>query len=113
MHVTRLRVGETGGGTRAARQSPRLPPARKPRCSAWAGCRSNSAATPYAGSGWAMPKVFPDFEAADALIETLHMWDAYAMLALAAGHTAAAFKHRWLDGHDVIRRMTIGGRKAR
>jgi len=31
------------------------------------------------------------------------------MLAVAAGHVAAAFKHRWLDGHDVIRRMTFGG----
>ena len=62
--------------------------------------------------GLAMPKVFPGFEAADALIEFLHKWGAYAMPALAAGHVAAAFKHRWIDGHDVIRRMTIGGREA-
>ena len=31
------------------------------------------------------------------------------MLAVALGHVAAAFKHRWIDGHDVIRRMTFGG----
>ena len=43
------------------------------------------------------------------LAEDVHMWLAYAMLAVAAGHVAAAFKHRWLDGHDVIRRMTFGG----
>ena len=32
------------------------------------------------------------------------------MLAVAAGHAAAAFKHRWIDGHDVIHRMIFGGR---
>ena len=43
------------------------------------------------------------------LSEDVHMWLAYGMLAVAAGHVAAALKHRWIDGHDVIRRMTFGG----
>ena len=38
------------------------------------------------------------------------------MLAVAVDHVAAAFKHRWIDGHDVIRRMdlrrSIGGRRS-
>ena len=58
-----------------------------------------------------MPRVFPEtaVELQD-LSATVHMWLAYTMLAVAAGHVAAAFKHRWLDGHDVIRRMSFGGR---
>ncbi|MCY4547228.1 MAG: cytochrome b [Defluviicoccus sp.] len=60
--------------------------------------------------GIAMPTVFPETgEALQDLSQDVHMWLAYGMLAVAAGHVAAAFKHRWLDGHDVIRRMTIGG----
>ena len=43
------------------------------------------------------------------LSEDVHMWLAYGMLAVAVGHLAAAFRHRWIDGHDVIRRMTFGG----
>ena len=54
---------------------------------------------------------FPETgEALQDLAEDVHMWLAYGMLAVAAGHVAAAFKHRWFDGHDVIRRMTFGGR---
>ena len=41
----------------------------------------------------------------DNLTETLHMWLAYALLVVALGHAAAAFRH----GHKVIHRMTIGG----
>ena len=60
--------------------------------------------------GVEMPRVFPETgEDLQDLSEDLHKWLAYAMLAVAAGHVAAAFKHRWLDGHDVIRRMTFGG----
>lgn len=36
------------------------------------------------------------------------MWLAYGMLAIAGGHVLAALKHRYIDGHDVIGRMTIG-----
>ena len=65
--------------------------------------------------GVPMPTLLPETETwagfdLDDLTETLHMWLAYIMLAVAAGHIAAAFKHRWFDGHDVIRRMTFGGR---
>ena len=60
--------------------------------------------------GAEMPKVFPESgEALQDLSADVHKWLAYTMLAVAAGHVAAAFKHRWLDGHDVIRRMTFGG----
>ena len=61
--------------------------------------------------GVEMPKVFPETgEDLQDLFATLHMWAAYTMLAVAAGHVAAAYKHRWIDGHDVIDRMTFGGR---
>ena len=60
--------------------------------------------------GVEMPRIFPETgQALQDLSEDIHMWLAYGMLAVAAGHVAAAFKHRWLDGHDVIRRMTFGG----
>ena len=60
--------------------------------------------------GVEMPQVFPEAgEALGDLAEDVHKWLAYGMLAVAAGHVAAAFKHRWFDGHDVIRRMTFGG----
>ena len=63
--------------------------------------------------GVEMPRVFPETgEALQDLSEDVHMWLAYGMLAVAAGHVAAAFKHRWLDGHDVIRRMTFGVRQG-
>ena len=61
--------------------------------------------------GVEMPRVFPETgEALQDISEDAHMWLAYAMLAVAAGHVAAALKHRWFDGHDVIRRMTFGSR---
>ncbi len=61
--------------------------------------------------GVEMPQVFPETgEDLQDLAEDVHKWLAYTMLAVAAGHVAAAFKHRWLDGHDVIRRMTFGAR---
>ena len=61
--------------------------------------------------GVAMPQLFPETgEALQDLSTQVHMWLAYTMLAVAAGHVAAAFKHRWFDGHDVIHRITFGGR---
>ena len=57
--------------------------------------------------GVAMPKVFPETgEALQDLSTDVHMWLAYTMLGMAAVHVAAAFKHKWLDDVDVIRRMT-------
>ena len=61
--------------------------------------------------GIELPRVFPETgEGVQELAEDAHRFLAYGMLAVAAGHVAAAFKHRWLDGHDVIRRMTFGGK---
>ena len=33
--------------------------------------------------------------------------------AAAVGHVAAAFKHNWIDGRDIIRRMTFEGNRVR
>ena len=61
--------------------------------------------------GVEMPRVFPQTgEYLQDLSTDVHKWLAYTMLAVAAGHVAAAYKHRWLDGHDVIARMTFGAR---
>ena len=61
--------------------------------------------------GVEMPRVFPETgEYFQNLSTDVHKWLAYTMLAVAAGHVAAAFKHRWLDDHDVIGRMTFGAR---
>ena len=61
--------------------------------------------------GVEMPRVFPETgeETLQDLAEDVHMWLAYAMQAVAAGHVVAIFKHRWFDGLDVIRRMTFRG----
>ena len=63
-----------------------------------------------------MPKVFPTMETLfgfklETATATLHMWLAYAMLGLAMVHVAAVVKHRWIDGHDVMYRMTFDLRK--
>ena len=59
--------------------------------------------------GVEMPTVFPETgEDAQSLAEDVHKWLAYTMLAVAVGHVAAAYKHRWFDGRDIIRRMTFG-----
>jgi len=68
--------------------------------------------------GLPMPKVFPTMEVLWGLnLETttafLHKWLAYTMLALAVVHVAAVIKHRWVDGHDVLGRMTLGSREKR
>ena len=61
--------------------------------------------------GVEMPRVFPKTgEYLQDLSTDVHKWLAYTMLAVAAGHVAAAYKHRWFDGHDVIARMTLGAR---
>ena len=61
--------------------------------------------------GVAMPKVFPTAESWGSFAEGAHMWLAYSMLIIAGGHVLAALKHRYLDGHDVIERMTFGRRQ--
>lgn len=64
-----------------------------------------------------MPKVFPTLETLagfnlEELTATLHKWLAYTMLGVAVVHVAAVAKHRWIDRHDVLQRMTISWRKA-
>lgn len=58
--------------------------------------------------GFELPQVFSAAgEILEARIATMHMSLAYFFLAVALLHVAAALKHRWIDGHDVIRRMTF------
>ena len=63
--------------------------------------------------GLSMPKIFPTMETLwglklETITATIHLWLAYTMLALAVVHVAAVAKHRWIDGHDVLHRMTFG-----
>ena len=74
-------------------------------------CSSNIGGHLVHWFGIELPKVFPDAEEFDDLVEGLHMWIAYAMLAVALAHVAGALKHRWIDDHDVIHRMTFAGKK--
>jgi cytochrome b561 len=62
--------------------------------------------------GLPMPKVFPTLETLwgvnlESITTFLHKWTAYAMLALTIVHVAAVIKHKWIDGHDVLYRMTF------
>ncbi len=63
--------------------------------------------------GLAMPKVFPTLETfagikPEDLAAELHGSLAWTLLALAVIHIAAVAKHRWVDRHDVLHRMTFG-----
>ena len=63
--------------------------------------------------GIEMPKVFPTTETLagfnlETTTATLHRWLAYTMLGVVLVHVAAVIKHRWIDGHDVLYRMTFG-----
>ncbi|MCG7522002.1 cytochrome b [Ruegeria sp. Ofav3-42] len=62
--------------------------------------------------GVPMPKVFPTLESLWGLnlentTETLHRVFAYAFLAVVVGHIAAVFKHKNIDGHDVMPRISL------
>ena len=64
-----------------------------------------------------LPKVFPTLETlggyeVEDTAATVHRWLAYAMLGVAAVHVAAVAKHRWIDRHDVLRRMALGRPRA-
>ena len=66
--------------------------------------------------GLPMPKVLPTRDRLfglelESLTASLHMWLAYVLLVLALVHVAAVAKHRWIDGHDVLQRMTFGRRR--
>jgi cytochrome b561 len=67
----------------------------------------------YGGAwfGIRLPHMLPEIEAAEDIAEAIHMYLAYIMLGLAVGHVLAALKHRCLDDHDVLHRMTFGGER--
>lgn len=77
-------------------------------CAGWAETNLGDHIVKWFGFG--LPKVFPSDEALANFTAVAHMWLAYSMLIIAGGHVAAALKHRYLDGHDVIHRMTFGRR---
>ncbi|MGI9310724.1 MAG: cytochrome b [bacterium] len=63
--------------------------------------------------GVSMPTVFAPRETMfgvnlEDTLALVHKWAAYGMLTLALVHVAAVAKHRWLDRHDVLRRITLG-----
>lgn len=62
--------------------------------------------------GLSMPKVFPTVESwtgfnGEELSQTLHMWVVYTILVLVVTHLLGVAKHRWIDKHDILRRMTL------
>ena len=44
------------------------------------------------------------------LLELVHRWLNYSMMAVVAAHAAAALKHHFVDRDDVLRRMMPGMR---
>ncbi len=63
--------------------------------------------------GLAMPKVFPTMETwggikPEDLAAELHGSLAWTLLAVALIHIAAVAKHRWIDRHDVLHRISLG-----
>lgn len=63
--------------------------------------------------GLSLPKIFPTRETLAGLkpgdlAAELHGSLAWTLLALALIHIAAVAKHRWVDGHDVLHRITLG-----
>jgi cytochrome b561 len=62
--------------------------------------------------GIMMPKIFPTMEMYGGInleetTEVLHRWLAYATFGLFVAHVLAVLKHRYLDGHDVLYRMSL------
>ena len=63
--------------------------------------------------GLDLPRIFPARETLAGikpgdLAAEIHGSLAWTMLALAVIHIAAVAKHRWVDRHDVLHRMTLG-----
>ncbi|MGG7566258.1 cytochrome b [Rhodovulum sp. DZ06] len=50
----------------------------------------------------------PGDQKLQATLRSVHFWAAMALLAVVAGHAAAALKHHFIDKDDVLRRMTRG-----
>ena len=78
-------------------------------CAGWAETNLGDHTVKWFGAG--LPKVFPTVEAGGDFAQDAHMWLACSMLIMAGGHALAALKHRYLDGHDVIERMTFGRKR--
>ena len=78
-------------------------------CAGWAETDPGDHTVKWFGVG--LPKVFPTAEAWGEFARDAHMWLSYSMPIIAGGHVLAALKHRYLDGHEVIERMTLGRRR--
>lgn len=62
--------------------------------------------------GLAMPKLFPTMETyagfnLEETTEVLHRWLAWTTFGLFVLHVMAVIKHRYMDGHDVLYRMSL------
>jgi len=62
--------------------------------------------------GIPMPTIVPPMDTfkgieLDPAKEFLHKWTAYGFLAVIVLHILAVIKHRWLDGHDIMHRMSL------
>ncbi|MGO1119754.1 cytochrome b [Rhodovibrionaceae bacterium A322] len=67
--------------------------------------------------GASLPAVFPTTDLLwglnpSEIAETLHRWLAYSLLVLVVVHVLAVVKHRWMDGHDVLHRMTFSRHRS-
>ncbi|TFH88205.1 cytochrome b [Billgrantia azerbaijanica] len=64
--------------------------------------------------GWfEIPALVSDLPNQETLAGEIHWYSALALLALAAGHSLAAFKHHLLDRHDTLLRMLDPRRSRR
>ena len=61
--------------------------------------------------GVAMQMIFPETGRTSRTCQPTFTFRSLALiLAVASGHVAAAYKHLWFDGRDVIHRMTFSNR---
>lgn len=52
-----------------------------------------------------IPVLIPADDSSRILFQSIHHWSAYSLIALVLLHTAAAFKHHFIDKDDILRRM--------
>lgn len=60
-----------------------------------------------------VPAVISDLPQQATVAGQVHWYSALALMLLAAGHTAAALKHHWVDRNDVLMRMLTPRRSRR
>jgi cytochrome b561 len=58
-----------------------------------------------------LPNLSGPNEALKQTLAVAHWWLAWAILLVVAGHVAAALRHHFLLGDDVLRRMLPGARR--